>query len=116
MVNDEIISLSPLYYLSSYAFFLILFIPNSSPNPNSSLLQFYNFPNNSSHPHHHLLDSLNSSLPSNQGILRGFSLDFDFDYFLLLIVLFKVCIFLCWFALDSIVLVLVSIRRKLWIR
>jgi hypothetical protein len=60
--------------LSSYAFFfLILFIPNSSPNPNSSLLQFSLFPNDSSYHHRRrrLLDSLNSSLLSNQVLEIG---------------------------------------------
>lgn len=79
MVNDEIISLSPLYYLSSYAFLIL--IPNSFPNPNSSsLFQFSIFsPYSISCYHHHLL-LYSPNSPSNYGSsllsrLGMFSLD-----------------------------------------
>lgn len=78
MVNDEIISLSPLYYLSSYAFLIL--IPNSFPNPNSSsLIQFSIFsPYWVSYYHHHLL-LYSPNSPSNSvsslSRLGMFSLD-----------------------------------------
>ncbi|CAH2057646.1 unnamed protein product [Thlaspi arvense] len=70
MVNEEIISLSPLYSL-----LVSILIPNSFPNPNSSWILSSIFPPNPAYvvSYHHLLYPLNP--PSNAGSSLLSSLD-----------------------------------------